>query len=583
MHLYIGGLDDWTLSRSASVLETPVPLPKDVFLDKDSRGISPYVLRGWLASRTDQHRKIKVRIQDFDRWAVDRSSGLRGLWIGSKLAWYWLRQPALEKKQWKVRVESKFLQSPDKPELYAQQPNSQEDQHLEMRAKMDLFSNLCDVLLFDETDTQTMVRHSNKKPQHVWRDLMPDAELAEQYPQYPQEPFDYELLKDSAGFILEHIRGFDMKRLPDDSPFMRGLEKLRRPTGRKWSNQELLRSAQEAERRSGRFPWGEPRSGVERINPNWTLEVLIQRAYQKVQQQNQASYRQLKRGDDVTPRKTAKKSNAATRTSGTTERQPPAVAPRATVAPAIQKPKLDREAPPPQRKQQQQPQQRKQREEEEEADQSVTVDAPVDKDNGETALEDSEEEDAEEDDNDEDYDYDDDDDHQEDNDGDYVEGASNNGKRRKRSTQPPNRIRKKPEAASKKPETTTTTMSALVDSDEEEELGASSRARRNQGRKRLRHFEDEEDDDDNDNDDEYDNYSSKRKDNKSGSKAPPKQKPRRIPTKSETASADAAKNAPVGLFEDSDDDESPLLYSEARMKTALVSSSSLHLKTPESI
>ena len=252
----------------------------------------------------DQLQPIRVRIKHVVLWSFDRRSSLRGYWVRTKHAWYWLQDPCHEPSTVRVRVKmgGRPGQQQDDDDngnaaapLVAQLP-SMKDLHVEMRARGALLSNLCDVLLFDPMDPQCrewLRIHANKTPYQVYQSF-------QQQQQAGRVAFDYGLLQTCPAFVHQHLKGLHTSLLGPHSAFLRGLLQLAAKKKEKnrstllneesnddddhdddscavaeWTAAAYLRSAQLAERRSGRLPWGEvnPHTIDTRVNPNSVLGV----------------------------------------------------------------------------------------------------------------------------------------------------------------------------------------------------------------------------------------------------------------------------------------------------------------------
>ena len=263
-----------------SKLEQAVPLPEDINMAKNRKGASPYVLRGWLTSesRGDQ---IRVRITEFVRWSMDRSPSLRGYWIQTKHAWYWLKEPSEATKPIGVRI--RCGDEDEEAVVVEAALPSMDEVHMEMRARQNLVSELCDVFLFDEAEPNAyrhLKHHSKHKPLQVYQDLIPNEEQKRQHPDHPHKPFDYELLQSCPLFVKEHLVDIH-EDLNEKCVFIKSLKTMKRST-RVWTTTEYADSANDAEFRSGRLPWGEMMPNVTRVNPNWVLELGVSNQIQAI-------------------------------------------------------------------------------------------------------------------------------------------------------------------------------------------------------------------------------------------------------------------------------------------------------------
>ena len=243
-------------------------LEKQAFSNKNS-----YVMHGRLVAQKKGHEDIQVRLDKFDHWSVDRASAIRGVWVESPNAWYWLQKPSEEQPQLKVTltIDGEKLCIPKT--LHATLP-AQAELHVELRAKFGLISNLCDAFLFDEQSgesLQYLKRHSKKNPEALHKDLKPTPELLARFPSRPEEAFDLKLLKRYPSFVKQHLKDF-CAEFKATCNFMKN---LKNPTRQTFSQEDFERSALAAEARGARHPWGELRTDVERLNPNWVFLAAL--------------------------------------------------------------------------------------------------------------------------------------------------------------------------------------------------------------------------------------------------------------------------------------------------------------------
>ena len=176
-------------------------------------------------------------------WSIDRDYRDRGIWFQTGDAWYKLEQPCT------ARVYN---------------GKSQDDVHLELRAKFGLVSNLLD--MFHEKSKSLKLEnffglHDSRTPSESHNVLSPNAGQLERHPMLPTEPFDMELLRREATFVKQHIQdcgvGFAksnfVKGLTDMEKEWKKTHKDKKKGGGEF---DYLASAKAAEKRSGRRPWG---------------------------------------------------------------------------------------------------------------------------------------------------------------------------------------------------------------------------------------------------------------------------------------------------------------------------------------
>ena len=195
-------------------------------------------------------KPLPVVLRRLNLWSIDRDYNDRGIWFQTNDAWYKLEQPSKDKVD----------------------GQSQEDLHLELRAKFGLVSNLLDML----TEKSRALNldnffglHDSRTPSESHSVLTPKPEQLERYPGLPTEPFDLDLLQREATFVKQHISdcGVDFAK----SNFVKGLTEMekewkriqkspKKKTGDKKEDVDdefdYLASAKAAGKRSGRKPWG---------------------------------------------------------------------------------------------------------------------------------------------------------------------------------------------------------------------------------------------------------------------------------------------------------------------------------------
>ena len=207
-------------------------------------------------------------------WSIDRDHVDRGIWFGTKDAWYKLEQPCTAK-------------------VY--NGKSQEDLHVKLRAKFGLVSNLLD--MFTESSKALNLEsfyglHACRSPLESHSLLSPSRQGLAENPELVAEPFDLELLKREAKFVSDHLSGCH-EDLTETCMFIKGLaamEKEWKASGKASAEDtfDYLASAKAAEARAGRLPWGslsfqkdEESTGLPRINLLIEIKVARSRSPQK--------------------------------------------------------------------------------------------------------------------------------------------------------------------------------------------------------------------------------------------------------------------------------------------------------------
>ena len=295
-----------------------VPLPLK------TQSLNGYVLYGDLEPSTsnDEGRAragqtVKVVITKPSTWVFDRTKSNRGIWVttGISRGWYRLKQPNTDPVELDTTITLKKSGQPESPSRKASLP-SQETVHLPLRARLGLLSNLVDLLSepygggssTDNGDaagkdedgiTHNYVPiHAKRTPEAIHALLSPSEEIWKEHntPEQPlnSEPFDLELLKECPGFVRRHLDA--MHALLDaDCLFMSSLtemDKARTDAGKDrpaegaygdddvgWSDESYRTSAESAEARGRRTPWGDIIPGEEgKVRPNRLIDIEIQRA-----------------------------------------------------------------------------------------------------------------------------------------------------------------------------------------------------------------------------------------------------------------------------------------------------------------
>ena len=145
-------------------------------------------------------------------------------------------------------------------------PLSQEFVHLPIRAKFGLLSNLADMLgerpggLPERSLVAEVHAHRTPEESHV---LLKTSDEELQNHDLNSDPFDWDLLRREVGFVQDYLKDFDEGLVPK-CRFMKGLAEMKKQFNNakknkeEWATREFnyLSSAEGAERRSNRLPWG---------------------------------------------------------------------------------------------------------------------------------------------------------------------------------------------------------------------------------------------------------------------------------------------------------------------------------------
>lgn len=307
-HIY-RGLEDWFVTKSNSTLPIRFNL-------EQLKPPGPYILRGKLVAQQNGFDNIPVRINFDGRWSVERNSELRGIWVQTERAWYWLKRPCSLQRTCSVHVTVNGTREESTNSCVATFP-SQDERHLELRAKLGLVSNLCDLFLFDESpdSLDLLKRHIHKNPDDLHEELKPSPELLAKFPDRSPEAFDLQLLKDHAQFITSHFLGFH-EGFPNKCVFVNGLKQISVNHRRECSmtRDELLASALAAEHRGGRYPWGELRLDAtqQRVNPNWVYAERLHEAATETRQRVSKRKATMTTTTDATPSPRLKRKRMST-------------------------------------------------------------------------------------------------------------------------------------------------------------------------------------------------------------------------------------------------------------------------------
>jgi hypothetical protein len=297
-------LYDWSLTRKTkSNSEIRAALPTDTYL------LNNYTLSGTLMPLDKQQIPILIELDELEYYAIDQSRSFRGYWVITEAARYWLQQPCRKR----VVVKSLAVQvgrddvceanEDDHGDVLMSEGSivlpSQSHLHLFHRAQLGLLSNLIDIFVPTET---TYHQHTlyNRAPGELYNLLSIKPELREYYNSKVQRcteqklppiqplfdhPFDLELLL-SSNFLHPHIAAFhpDFKA----TTFFNGLQKhsndffFSLSLQTKQQENKWMKSAEEAERRSCQFLWGQPAAPTS-TNLRYPLELEIERRFARAQ------------------------------------------------------------------------------------------------------------------------------------------------------------------------------------------------------------------------------------------------------------------------------------------------------------
>ena len=185
------------------------------------------------------------------RRVFDKHFEDRGIWVYTRRAWYKLKQPCRRSILLSNGTET-----------------SQEIVHQEFRAKCSLLSNLLDMMSDDNgyLSTPFVMFHATKTPSESHSALKLDVNELQTAGNFCTEPFDCKLLKRDPQFIRMQLQGTD-HNLSQKCNFIMGLRVMQKDLRKaKANNDKSLEtsfcfgtSAEEAEFRSNRYPWGCPK------------------------------------------------------------------------------------------------------------------------------------------------------------------------------------------------------------------------------------------------------------------------------------------------------------------------------------
>jgi len=257
-----------------------------------------HVLHGTLQGSTSDVSPIHVQVPlARASWFVDKGHTTPGYWVqtAGKKAWYWLKQCH----------------------------PTQEETHYPMRALLGLLRNVMDCFQ-EEYKEEPEYSHLKLSPKELHRRLSCNnaaeflqymTESNEQgYPLF-QEPFDYALFTSTGlTFCQAHLDGWFGG---DDTRFYKQLGKLKKNNKKTWSAAEYKASAERAEERSQRTPWGELLPNAKRIRPNWNMEAKI--GQQEVSDEEEEAPKKKKKAP--AKRKGSKKEPAAKKQKTTGSRR----------------------------------------------------------------------------------------------------------------------------------------------------------------------------------------------------------------------------------------------------------------------
>ena len=242
-------------------------------------------------------------------WSIDRDFNDRGIWIQTSDAWYKLEQPCT------ARVYN---------------GKSQDDVHLELRAKFGLVSNLLD--MFNEKSKSLKLEnffglHDSRTPSESLNVLTPSPGQLERHPMLPTEPFDMELLRREATFVKQHIQDCGVGFAK--SNFVKGLTEMEKEWKKTHKDKkkgggefDYLASAEAAEKRSGRRPWGSlityrggSHDGVPRINRLVEIKVDESKNSEEMQKTPAKKTKLSPSSSDQRPAKKKKKLESSKKTA----------------------------------------------------------------------------------------------------------------------------------------------------------------------------------------------------------------------------------------------------------------------------
>ena len=234
---------------------------------------------------------IFIRITTMDRWSIDRSISLRGIWVhssGPQPTWYWLRTPCSLRPT--VNIRCRHHNNPHHKNTYTSTATlpSMTTVHRLVRALFGLVSNISDIFSESAQDISTeslyLSVHVKRNPSDLHQLLSsPNDEYYQKHSphqQYPKVPFDLDLLLQYPAFCRTHLIHFHSQVTPK-CLFIKGLDLLiKRQTSKHqsqstWTPKQLLASAKCSEERSQRNSWGQRIPHAKEVRPNWKLEADI--------------------------------------------------------------------------------------------------------------------------------------------------------------------------------------------------------------------------------------------------------------------------------------------------------------------
>lgn len=269
------------------------PLPDDFqFQSSEEKNDGNYELHGYIvpSSTVDdtnqsskQYDYVPIVLTALMHWDIDLSFQMRGIWVKTESAWYYLKDPCHSSV---LRVS--YFDAPTtshSPDPYLP---SQATLNLPLRAKLGLLSNILDMLSekrdSDDDDYVYAKIHATIPVEKCHYTLCLDSTILKtKYshikPPLNEEPFDINLLKQKgvAKFIRNLLINYH-EALSDESIFIKSFDELEQLDQKKvnqhvWRDDDYRESAQVAERRSKREMWGEALSTTcnEEVHPNRLL------------------------------------------------------------------------------------------------------------------------------------------------------------------------------------------------------------------------------------------------------------------------------------------------------------------------
>ena len=237
-------ITNWFLtSKPEEIQRNRLELPENI-----NKRISHLYLYGEVLPNCGRSKaSFKVEITGLKMWSLDRHFQDRGIWVLSRNAWYKLEKPC-----------QKLITLSNGAKI------SQDVLHQPLRAKCGLISNIIDMMSVSGILQVEFIKyHAERLPYQSYSDLCLTKEEKQMNPRICDVPFHFELLRRDPIFFKTQLKGLDA-RFSHTCAFMKGLSvlssELKEAKNRKelWALEyfDYRASAEGAETRSNRYPWG---------------------------------------------------------------------------------------------------------------------------------------------------------------------------------------------------------------------------------------------------------------------------------------------------------------------------------------